>query len=189
MPFEDLPLINGKMLCPNCLKEKRPMFRFCRSAVRYNEVSKRPILALKFMDHTENAAIFAQWLKTAGRDIWSNPPDLIVPVPLHYWRLMKRRYNQAALIAVELGKLTGLAVDTSSLVKHKSTRPQMSFSGKERLKNIRGVFRVKKPEHIRGKRILLVDDVWTTGSTARECAKTLKAAGALSVDVVTVARV
>lgn len=114
----------------------------------------------------------------------------MVPVPLHYTRLIMRRYNQSALLAKELSRLCGVPADMFSLIKNKATKPQARFSNRNsRIKNIKGVFMVKNAEKIKDKRIVLIDDVFTTGSTARECAKVLLAAGAKSVDVLTVAKV
>lgn len=119
----------GKMLCASCLRKKRFPFRLSRSALCYDEASKNLILAFKFMDRTENARLLAAMLKVAGEDIFKAGVDVIVPVPLHYTRLVKRRYNQAALLARELGRYTGLPVDCFSLVRHRKTRPQVEFSG------------------------------------------------------------
>lgn len=187
-PFENAP--NGKQcLCGHCLKKNKTPFRLTRSAVRYDGISKNLIIAFKFLDRTDNAKPLARWLNAAGKDIWQAGADVIVPVPLHYKRLLKRKYNQCGLLASELHKLNGLPVDYTALVKHKATRPQVEFSGKERIKNIKGVFSVKHPQKIKGKRVVLIDDVMTTGSTVKECALALKKAGAKSVDVLTVARV
>ena len=190
LPFTDPAAISNQMLCPHCLQEKRHIFRMQRAAVKYDYFSKKAILALKFMDKTDNAKVFAKWLKLAGKDIFDTGADLLVPVPLHYTRLIKRRYNQSALLAKELSLLTGVRTDALSLVKTKATKPQARFSNRNsRINNVKGVFKVKRPENIKNKRIVLIDDVFTTGSTARECAKALLAAGAQSVDVLTVAKV
>ncbi len=189
IPFADIENINVKMLCPNCIKEKKHLFRMERSAIKYDAVSKKTILAFKFMDKTENAKIFAKWLKIAGKDIFTLGADVLIPVPLHYRRLIKRRYNQSALLTLELSKLTKIPADVFSLIKFKPTKPQVRFTGKARRKNVKGAFKIKTPERIKGKRVVLIDDVLTTGSTVRECAKVLLSAGAASVDVLTVARV
>ena len=102
---------------------------------------------------------------------------------------MKRKYNQSAILSSELSKLTNIPADYKSLVKSKITQPQAECSGKMRIKNIKNAFTVKYPENIKGKRVLLIDDVYTTGSTLRECAKILSKAGAKSVDSLTVAKV
>ena len=187
-PFEEA-VSSKKLICANCAKKHKTPFRYNRSALYYDDISKDLILALKFMDKTENAKTLAKWLCMAGYDIWKEEVDILVPVPLHYKRLIKRRYNQSALLAKELSKLTGIKVDYTSLIKHKATKPQVQFSGHERVKNVRGAFSVKKPENIKGQRVVLIDDVMTTGSTLKECALALKKAGAKSVDTLTVARV
>ena len=128
-------------------------------------------------------------LINAGKDIWQQGADILVPIPLHYTRLLKRRYNQSALLAKELSKLTGVRVDYTSVVRHKKTKPQVEFSGRARVKNVHNAFSIKKIEKIKGQRVLLLDDVMTTGSTLKECAKVLLKAGAKSVDTLTVARV
>lgn len=189
LPFAEVSGINKKMLCPECIKDKHPLFRMCRSSIKYDDISKKSILAFKFMDKTENAKIFAKWLKLAGKDIFAAGADVLIPVPLQYGRLVKRRYNQSALLATELNRLTGIQTDFSSLIKFKATKPQVSFSGHARVKNIKGAFKIKHPERIAGKHVVLIDDVMTTGSTLRECAKVLLAAGAASVDALTIARV
>ena len=187
-PLESQP-INSKMLCASCLSHKRSVFRMIRSALYYDDASKNLILAFKFMDRTENAHLLGAMLKVASEDIFTKGVDIIIPVPLHYSRLLKRKYNQAALLAQELGKYSGIKVDCTSLIRHKKTKPQVEFSGHERVKNVKNAFSVTHPEKIIGKRILLVDDVFTTGSTLKECAIALKKAGAKSIDAVTVARV
>ena len=113
------------------MPEKIAPFRYCRSALCYDDAAKPLILALKFMDKTDNAVVMARWLQQAGADIFDAGVDLLVPVPLHYARLLKRKYNQSGLLAGELGRLTGLSVDYQALQKHKHTRPQVEFSGQE----------------------------------------------------------
>lgn len=187
LPFESASS-NKDSLCGICIKDKKPLFRLSRSAVRYDDISKNMILAFKFMDKTENAKVLSSWLYMAGKDIFEQGVDLIVPIPLHYSRLLKRKYNQSALLAKALSKLTGVKVDYSSVTRHKKTKPQVEFSGKARVKNVKGAFEVKHPEKIKGKRIVLIDDVYTTGSTLKECAKALKKAGVKSIDFLTVSR-
>ena len=189
IPFAENWGITEKTICPTCIKQKKKYYRYARSAIKYEDISKNMILSFKFMDKTENAKIFAKWLKLAGADIFDIGADVLIPVPLHYKRLVKRRYNQAALLAIELGKLISLDVDVKSLIKIKSTKPQVNFSGKNRLKNIKDAFSVKYPENIKNKRVVLIDDVQTTGATLQECAKVLLQSGAKSVDFLTIARV
>ena len=160
-----------------------------KKAVYYDEYSKPLILNFKFRDHTENASLLARWMWLGGKDIFAAGVDVIVPIPLHYTRLIKRRYNQSALLAGELGRLCGVPVDVRAVVRHRKTKPQVEFSGHERVKNVKNAFSVKYPAVLKGRRVLLLDDVMTTGSTLRECAKAILKAGAVSVDALTVARV
>ncbi len=186
-PF-DISMSNSDLLCPDCLHKRLP-FRLCRSAVVYDENSKKLILDFKFFDHLENKYLLANWLLLAGKDIFDNGVDLIIPVPLHFSRLLKRKYNQSAVLCDALSKLTHIPANYKALKKVRHTRPQVSCNGKQRLHNVRGAFEVVLPEMIKDKRIVLVDDVFTTGSTLKECAKILKKAGAKSVDTLTIARV
>ena len=178
-----------KLYCAACLSKTKTPFRFSRSAFRYDEGSKNLILGFKFMDKTENAKVLGRWLYNAGSDIWKNHADVLVPIPLHYTRLLKRRYNQSALLCHEVSKLSGLPVEYTAVVRHRRTRPQVEFSGSARINNVKNAFSVKHPERIIGKHVVLIDDVMTTGSTLKECALEIRKAGAASVDTLTVARV
>lgn len=180
----------GKDLyCPKCLKKRDSVFYLCRSAIEYDEYSKKLILDFKFADHLENRYLLTQWLILAGKDIFETHPDIILPVPLHYSRLFKRKYNQSAILARELAKKTNIPARYDILKKYRYTKPQVICSGKQRRKNIKDAFVVTKPDFIKGKNIVLIDDVYTTGSTLKECAKVLKKAGAKNVSALTVARV
>ena len=114
--------------------------------------------------------------------------NLIVPVPLHRSRLRQRGFNQAVLLGRVLARHLTLPMVPDALVRTRATEPQIELTAAERRVNVRGAFSVKRPERITGKRILLLDDVMTTGSTMDECAKELKKAGAAAVIAVTVAR-
>lgn len=186
-PFFEAPH-NHNLLCGCCAQEKKSLFRMNRAAVCYDDASKNLLLGLKFFDKTDNVPLLAKWLKLGGQDIFNAGVDLIIPTPLHYLRLVKRHYNQSALLAHELSKLTGIEVNYSALIRSRYTKPQVSFSGKARIKNVKNAFYVKHPQDVCDKRILLIDDVMTTGSTLKECALVLKKAGAKSVDSLTVAR-
>jgi len=115
--------------------------------------------------------------------------DLVVPVPLHPKRLRWRGFNQAALLAAEVARRLDCKLDTISLVRVVATPPQTALDLETRRRNVRRAFAVRRPDRIVNQRVLLVDDVMTTGATANECARTLRAAGARSVDVFTLARV
>ncbi len=115
--------------------------------------------------------------------------DLVVPVPLHRRRLRWRGFNQGALLAAAVAERLGRPLELGTLVRTRPTTPQTSHSHDERRRNMRGAFRVKRSERIRGRRVLLVDDVMTTGATVNECARALLAVGARRVEVLTLARV
>ncbi len=181
---------DGELLCINCLdNKKKDNIRISRSAVVYDNFSKKIILDFKFLDHIENKKLMANWLNIAGYDIFNLGVDLIIPVPLHFLRILSRKYNQSAILAKEIAKITRIDVAFDCLKKTKKTRPQVMCTGNERKKNVRGAFSVDNAQKIKGKRILLIDDVYTTGSTLNECAKVLIEAGAKSVDALTVAKV
>ncbi len=175
--------------CAACLARPRAFDR-ARAACLYDETSREPILKLKHADRTDLAPLMARWLSRAARDLVSEA-DAIAPVPLHPSRLLSRRYNQAAELARPLARLTGLAYLPDALVRRRATATQGGRSGSGRKRNVAGAFEVPagRAAQVAGKTILLVDDVLTTGATAEGCARALKAAGALRVDVAVVARV
>lgn len=177
-----------KMLCAGCLKHKRTFYRLSRSAVIYDNSSKNLILSFKFFDQTENANLLSAMLKIAGKDIFAEGVDLIIPVPLHYTRLLKRKYNQSGLLAQKLSDMTSIPYNNFALIRSRKTKPQVEVSGKERVINVKNAFSVKNQKLVKGKRIVLIDDIMTTGSTVKECAIALKKAGAKSVDILTIAR-
>jgi ComF family protein len=115
--------------------------------------------------------------------------DLILPVPLHPGRLRQRGFNQSLLLARYFGRKHSIPLDFTALQRSRPTPPQTQLSGSQRQTNVRGAFQVRRPEGVSEKRILLIDDVFTTGATVRECAKVLLGAGAKQVDVLTLARV
>jgi ComF family protein len=115
--------------------------------------------------------------------------DLVVPVPLHPRRLRERGFNQSLLLARQVSKRQSIPLDFTSLQRVRQTAPQTRLSGPERRKNVRGAFRVTAPESVAGRRVLLVDDVFTTGATIQECTESLLEAGAKEVCVLTLARV
>ncbi|HEX3363535.1 ComF family protein [Phenylobacterium sp.] len=175
--------------CASCLAKPRA-FDAARAACLYDEYSREPILKLKHADRTDLAPLFARWLSRAARDL-IDEADAIAPVPLHPSRLLSRRYNQAAEIARPLARMTELAYLPDALIRRRATETQGGKSGVGRKRNVAGAFEVphRRAQQVRGRRILLIDDVMTTGSTAEGCARALKAAGAVRVDVAVVARV
>lgn len=186
-PFEyEIP---EQTLCGRCISHP-PAFDRARSAVEYNATSKDFILAFKHADATDMAQLLGKWMKVASGDLMQSC-DVIIPVPLHWTRLLSRRYNQSAMLALALSKITGKPVFVDALVRHRKTKSQGHLGMTARKKNVNGAFRIK-PKHrsfMKNKRILLIDDVYTTGATVNATAKVLKRAGAVGVDVLTVARV
>ncbi len=177
------------LLCGECIKPHHRIFRLVRSAFIYDDFSKKMILDFKFKDHTELAALLAKILYVAGEDIFNKGVDVIIPVPLHFTRLLKRKYNQSALLARELGKLTHIKVNNSGIKKIRATKPQVECDRAQRLRNLKNAFIARHPQSLQGKRVLLIDDVMTTGSTLKECALSLRKAKVKSVDCLTLARV
>jgi ComF family protein len=153
-------------------------------------VMARLIHSMKYADRHDARRMFAHWLADAGRDLLADA-DRIVPVPLTRWRLVRRQFNQSALLARELASLTGIAWTPRALAKVRDTPPQVTLSGSARRENLRGAFAVTRrgKAQIEGRRIVLLDDVITTGATAEAATKALLGAGATRVDVLALARV
>lgn len=176
-------------MCGACAREL-PVFQRARTVMAYGKVSRRLVIAFKHGDGTEAAPAFGRWLVRAGGDVIADA-SLVAPVPLHWTRLFARRYNQAAMLAAEIARLSGVSVEQELLVRRRRTRTQGGLGPAERRRNLKGAFAVKPAliHTLKGRRILLVDDVMTTGATVSACAKALLAAGAGAVDVLTLARV
>lgn len=179
--------IANDALCAACI-EREPVFDQSRSAVLYNEASRKMILAFKYGDQLHAIKTFAPWMTRAGKDL-IEAADIITPVPLHPKRLRARRFNQSALLAQEIAKTSGKTYQPDALLRTRYTTPQQGLSRKERDKNVHGAFAARHKEVLSGKTVLLVDDVYTSGATLNECARVLKAAGANIVTVLTIARV
>ena len=177
-----------KQLCGSCLKEKRPLFITRRFSFVYDDNSKNLILSFKFLDKTSYAEVLARLLYRAGADIWEQKPDLLMPVPIHRWRLLKRRYNQSALLVKYLAKQTSIETDYMTLKRIRHTIPQVQLSASARRHNLKHAFAINDTNAVKGRKIVLVDDVETTGSTLRECANVLKKAGAKEIYALTLAR-
>ena len=177
-----------ELKCADCVYYP-PEFDQARSALVYDEASRKLILEFKHGDQTQHALAFVPWLMRAGQSLIVDS-DIVIPVPLHRMRLWRRRYNQAALIAKELSQAMSMPYRPDLLLRKKATASQGHLSPKQRTENVKRAFRVQEEltPMIKGKTVLLVDDVYTTGATVRECARVLKAAGAARVNVLTVAR-
>lgn len=175
--------------CAACLAKPRA-FDAARAACLYDETSREPILQLKHGDRLDLAPMLARWLSRSARELIEEA-DAIAPVPLHPLRLLRRRYNQAAEIARPLAAMTGTPYLPDALVRRRATDTQGGKSGSGRRRNVAGAFDVpaSRRAQVEGLRILLIDDVLTTGATAEGCARALKVAGAARVDLAVVARV
>lgn len=176
-------------LCAEAIADPPP-FERARSAVVYSGVACDMVRGLKYHDRTDLAPWMAGWMLRAGSELLAEA-DVIVPVPLYWRRFFRRKFNQSAELARALAKASGLAFEPSAVVRVRQTRPQVGLERREREDNLRGAFRVP-PESalaIAGRRVLLIDDVYTTGATVRAVTASLKKGGAGAVDVLTFARV
>ncbi len=175
--------------CQTCL-EKEPLLARHRSLARYEGHVKDVILLFKY----RGFKILGDWLGDLLAENLGNDDDLwegveaLVPVPLHPEKERTRGFNQAKVLARRLAKHKSLRLIESRLIKAVNVPAQTSLEAEEREKNVRGAFRTRKAKDLKGKTILLVDDVYTTGSTLRECSLVLKKAGAREVRAVTVAQ-
>ncbi|MSP87822.1 MAG: ComF family protein [Alphaproteobacteria bacterium] len=189
LPFE--VEMGANALCGACIADP-PGFARARAVFRYDETSRSLVLRFKHADRTDAAPAFGRWLARAGAGMLAEI-DVIAPVPMHWFRLFLRRYNQAALLANELGSAVGsrARVIPDLLVRRRWTPIQGKLGRQARYDNIKGAIAVRRACRpcVRGKRVLVVDDVMTTGATASACARALLRAGASGVDVLTLARV
>lgn len=190
LPFpHDIGGASGHLICAVCL-DNPPRFARGRAALVYDEASRKLILRFKHGDQLQAVRTLVPWLLEAGGDVLPGA-DMIVPVPLHRWRLLSRRYNQSALLAKRLAGAADKPVCLDALIRVKATPPQGHLKRAEREANMRGAFRINpaREAQIKGKNVLLIDDVFTTGATLNACTDTLLTAGAASVDVLSIARV
>jgi ComF family protein len=169
---------------------RTPDFGRARAVARFDGVMRELVHRFKYSDHHELLTLFAPMLRSAGRELLT-PADCLMPVPMHPLRLWRRRFNQAALLAGRLGRDTGIPVEFAVLKRIKRTVSQVNLGWQERRANVDAAFAVhpKRTERVRGRHVLLIDDVITTGSTVEACARVLKAAGARQVDVLALAMV
>ena len=176
-------------LCAACIAEP-PVCARVRAALRYDDHTRSLVLGFKHGDRTERAATFAGWMARAGAALIAEA-DLIAPVPLHRLQLLARRYNQSAMLANAAGRLADVPVTPGLLVRTRPTPSQAGRNRRARADNVRGAFAIRPggADRIAGARVLIVDDVLTSGATVAACAKTLLRGGAASVDALTLARV
>jgi ComF family protein len=164
-----------------------PVYDRARAAAHYSLTMRDLIQSFKYRDRHEGVPLFGRWMASAGAELLADA-DMIVPVPLYHSRLWSRRFNQSAMIAQELGKLTGVPIDCFMLAMVKRTPSQVGLTAAQRRKNVAGAFRVTAAKGALRKRVVVVDDVITTGVTAEACARVLKRAGASRVDILALAR-
>lgn len=163
-------------------------FDKARSLFAYEEIIARLVHELKYSGKTTGLETI-RWLsrQTAIIDDFDNP-DFIIPVPLHIKRLRQRGFNQALVLAKSIFPDDRKKIRTDLLTRQTDTQSQTGLSGKERRTNLNNAFFAKEPSALTEKNLLIFDDVFTTGSTVHECARTLKAAGANRVEVLTICR-
>lgn len=176
-------------LCGNCLGNKT-YFSCARAVVSYETIILHAIHQFKYGNNISVGAWLASFMADFSfPDVDFTEYSLMIPVPLHIKRLRQRGFNQALILARAIGKKWQIPVNFSLLKRHKFTETQTGMNKTERKQNIKGAFEVRAKENITGKNIIIVDDVYTTGATVNECAKTLLNAGAQKVIVLTLARV
>jgi ComF family protein len=183
----------GDHLCGHCI-EAPPVFRKARAAFVYDRTAVELVQGLKYRNRLQLAGPLGRVLRRAYEHGWQGDPvELVVPVPLHAARLRERGFNQAEILVRRwhdpAPAATAPPVAAGVLHRTRATAAQAGLGRQARERNIRGAFEVAQPRAIEGRRLLLVDDVFTTGSTAEECARRLLAGGAERVDVLTLARV
>lgn len=176
-------------LCPACLVQ-RPAWGEGRAALRYDDQARKILLSFKYGDRTEIARALAPMMARAGAALLARA-DVLVPVPLHRWRLLGRRYNQSALLARALSRVSGRPAVLDALRRVRRTPSLGSLSPARRRAVLEGAIEVsaRRREILRDARVLLIDDVLTTGATAEACTQALLSAGVGGVDVLTAARV
>ena len=176
--------------CGRCLAEPPPFDRL-RAAVAYGEVSRRVALKLKYSGRPGLASTLAHFMLRHLEPEGGEGRALLVPVPLHRWRIWKRGYNQSALIATALARRSGVPAELDLIRRTRATPPLRDLGRRERALAVRGAFALAPGARpgLAGRRIILVDDVYTSGATASACARILKRGGAASVEILCWARV
>jgi ComF family protein len=167
-----------------------PAYNRARAAVRYDDTARTIVQSFKYGDRLDLAPAMGRWMAQAGREVLAEA-DALIPVPLHWRRLWTRRFNQAATLAKTISLLSGVPVAHRALRRVRATRQQVGLSQAERAVNVQGAFRVPTDcrLEVHGRRLVLVDDVLTSGATLDTCARILLRAGAANVDALVFARV
>ena len=183
-----LPFDSGGTIVSAAALADPPVYDRARAAAHFDGVVRDLVHKLKYADQQDGRRLLGRWLSTAGADLLHDA-NVLVPVPLHRWRLLTRRFNQAAILTQELARLHDLPWAAEALLRVKRTPQQVGLTRYQRQRNMAAAFQVpaKALELIEGQNVLLVDDVITTGATIDACARALKVAGAARVDVLAVA--
>ncbi|QHO73370.1 amidophosphoribosyltransferase [Bradyrhizobium sp. CCBAU 051011] len=167
-----------------------PAYQRARAAVRYDDVARTLVHALKYQDRTDLAPAMGRWMARAGKELLDQA-DVLVPVPLHWRRGWSRRYNQSGALARVISQQTGVKLTAEALRRIRATEQQIGLSRPQRASNVQGAFKVAadRMADIQGRRVILIDDVLTSGATTDACARALLRAKAAQVDVLVFARV
>jgi ComF family protein len=173
-------------VCADCARGHHHWDR-ARAVLRYDKNSRGLVLALKHADATHLAGAFGRWMRRAGSEMLDGA-DLLIPVPLHWTRLFQRRYNQAALLAQAIHAAGGPPMAPDWLLRRRRTPAQGHLGPLARARNVESAFAVRSGRNFAGRRVVLIDDVMTTGATVEECARVLRRAGAAFIGVLTLAR-
>ena len=210
----EIVMPKGNLICPDCMEKlafvRRPVCKCCgkeiispeaeycfdctrhphsfdsgMALINYNDTASRSMALIKYHGRREYLDFYSEAMfRRFGPAIRRLSPDCIIPVPVHKSRLKKRGFNQAEIVAKVLSENTGIAMDAGAVKRIKATSPQKELGDKGRKRNIRGAFAVQK--NVKGENIVLIDDIYTTGSTLDEAARVLKKAGAENVYFLTV---
>lgn len=181
--------IGGAVLSPAAIADP-PAYDRARAAARYGDVARDLVHLLKYGDRLDLARPLGRWMARAGAELLADA-DALVPVPLHWSRLWQRRFNQSAALAQAISSISGVPVADHILARDQATPPQVGLTKSERASNVQGAFSVPKSARIdvKGRKLVVIDDVLTSGATANACARVLRRAGASRIDVLVLARV
>ena len=185
-----MPYDTGDTMVSALAAADPPDYDRARAVARFDGVMRTLVHDLKFHDRHDARRLFGRWLAEAGAELLSDA-DLLVPVPLSRGRLLSRRFNQAAILAYEVARRTGIPVEPLALRRIRRTPPQVGLTRPQRRQNVSGAFAVEPAllPRIAAAKVVLVDDVVTTGATVGACARALKQAGTARVDVLSLALV
>lgn len=181
--------IGGAVLSPAAIADP-PAYDRARAAARYGDVARDLVHLLKYGDRLDLARPLGRWMARAGAELLADA-DALVPVPLHWSRLWQRRFNQSAALAQAISSISGVPVSDHILARDQATPPQVGLTKSERASNVQGAFSVPKSARIdvKGRKLIVIDDVLTSGATASACARVLRRARASRIDVLVLARV